>query len=53
MRRRKALAAVRWRTACPEGREVQINEIQLAAAALACLRGRKHERAVKRLLRLL
>jgi len=47
-------AAVRWLARLAlEGREVRLNELQLAAAALACLRGRKHERAVKTLLRLL
>ena len=47
-------AAVRWLTRFAlEGREVRLNEIQLAAAALACLRGPRHERAEKTLLRLL
>jgi hypothetical protein len=47
-------AAVRWLARLAlEGREVRINEIQLAAAALACLRGRRHDRAEKTLLRLL
>lgn len=47
-------AAVRWlgRFAL-EGRDVRLAEVQLAAAALGCLRGRKHERAAKTLLRLL
>ena len=44
-------AAVRWLARLAlEGREVRLNEIQLAAAALACLRGRRHERAEKTLL---
>jgi hypothetical protein len=30
-----------------------LNELQLAAGALECLRGRRHERAEKTLLRLL
>jgi len=47
-------AAVRWLARLAlEGREVRINEIQLAAAAFACLRGRRHDRAEKTLLRLL
>src|SRR6266508_1904802 len=47
-------AAVRWLARLAlEGREVRLNEVQLAAAALACLRGRKHDRAEKTLLRLL
>ena len=47
-------AAVRWLARLAmEGREVRINEIQLAATALACLRGRRHDRAEKTLLRLL
>jgi hypothetical protein len=47
-------AAVRWLARLAlEGREIRLNELQLAAAALACLRGRKHERAEKTLLRLL
>jgi hypothetical protein len=47
-------AAVRWLARLAlEGREMRLNEIQLAAAALACLRGRRHERAEKTLLRLL
>lgn len=47
-------AAVRWLARLAlEGREVRLNEIQLAAAALACLRGPRHERAQKTLLRLL
>jgi len=47
-------AAVRWLARLAlEGREVRLNELQLAAAALACLRGRRHERAEKTLLRLL
>ena len=47
-------AAVRWLARLAlEGREVRLNELQLAAAALACLCGRKHERAEKTLLRLL
>lgn len=46
--------AVRWLARLAlEGREVRLNELQLAAAALACLRGRKHERAEKTLRRLL
>jgi hypothetical protein len=47
-------AAVRWLARFAlEGREVRLNEIQLAAAALACLRGPRHQRAEKTLLRLL
>jgi hypothetical protein len=47
-------AAVRWLARLAlEGREVRLNELQLAAAALACLRGSRHERAEKTLLRLL
>jgi hypothetical protein len=47
-------AAVRWLARLAhEGREVRLNEIQLAAAALASLRGRRHEQAEKTLLRLL
>jgi hypothetical protein len=47
-------AAVRWLARFAlEGREVRLSEIHLAAAALACLRVRKHERAEKTLLRLL
>lgn len=47
-------AAVRWiaRLAL-EARDVRLAEVQLAAAALGCLRGPKHERAEKTLLRLL
>jgi len=45
---------VRWLARLAlEGREVRLDEIPLAAAALGCLRGRRHERAVKTLLRLL
>jgi hypothetical protein len=47
-------AAVRWLARLAlEGREVRLNDLQLAAAALACLRGRRHERAEKTLLRFL
>jgi hypothetical protein len=47
-------AAVRWLARLAlERREVRLNEIQLAASALACLRSRKHEQAEKTLLRLL
>ena len=47
-------AAVKWLARLAlEGREVRLDELQLAAAALACLRGRKHERAEKTLLRML
>jgi hypothetical protein len=47
-------AAVRWLARLAlEGREVRLSEIQLAAAALGCLRGRRHERAEKMLLLLL
>jgi hypothetical protein len=47
-------AAVRW-LAClgVEGRDVRIADLQLAAAALACLKGGRRERAEKTLLRLL
>jgi hypothetical protein len=45
-------AAVRWLARLAlEGREVRLNEVQLAAASLPCLRGRKHDRAEKTLLR--
>lgn len=47
-------AAVRWLSRLAlEGRDVGLADIQLAAAALGCLRGRRHERAEKTLLRLL
>ena len=47
-------AAVRWLARLAlEGRDVQLAETQLATAALACLRGRKHDRAERTLLRLL
>jgi hypothetical protein len=47
-------AAVRWLARLAlQGREVRLSELQLAAAALACLRGRRHEPAEKTLLRLL
>ena len=47
-------AALRWLARLAlEGREMRLNEIQLAAAALASLRGRRHEQAEKTLLRLL
>jgi len=36
-----------------QGREVRLNEMQLAATALARLRGSKHDRAKKTPLRLL
>ena len=36
-----------------EGRDVGLADVQLAAAALACLRTRRHEKAEKTLLRLL
>lgn len=47
-------AAVRWvaRLAL-EGTEMRLADLQLAAAALACLRGARSERAHKTLLRLL
>jgi hypothetical protein len=47
-------AAVRWvaRLAL-EGRDVGLNDVQLATAALACLRGLRREKAEKTLLRLL
>jgi hypothetical protein len=45
---------VRWLARLAvEGREVRLSDLQLAAAALACLRGRRHEQAEKTLLRLL
>ncbi len=47
-------AAVRWLARLAlEGRDMRLAEVQLAAAALACLRGRKHDRVEKTLLRLL
>jgi hypothetical protein len=46
--------SVRWLARLAvEGREVRLSDLQLAAAALACLRGRRHEQAEKTLLRLL
>jgi hypothetical protein len=45
---------VRWLARLAlERHEARLNEIQLAASALACLRSRKHEQAEKTLLRLL
>ena len=47
-------AAVRWLARLAlERAEVRLSELQLAAAALACLRSRRHEPAEKTLLRLL
>jgi hypothetical protein len=47
-------AAVRWLARLASERsEVRLNEVQLAASALACLRSRKHTHAEKTLLRLL
>jgi len=47
-------AAVRWLARFAlEGRDVRLADVQLAAAALGCLRGPKYERAEKTLLRLL
>jgi hypothetical protein len=47
-------AAVRWLARLAlEGRDVGLDEIQLAAAALASLRGPRHERAAKTLSSLL
>jgi hypothetical protein len=47
-------AAVRWLARLAlEGRDVGLEEIQLAASALACLRGARHERARKTLVSLL
>jgi hypothetical protein len=47
-------AAVRWLARLAlEGRDVGLDEIQLAAAALECLRGPRHERAAKTLSSLL
>lgn len=47
-------AAVRWLARLAlEGSDVGLADVQLAAAALACLRGRRHEKAEKTLLRLL
>lgn len=47
-------AAVRWLARLAlEGRDIRLSELQLAAAALACLRGARSERAEKTLLRLL
>src|SRR5437868_3937092 len=47
-------AAVRWLARLAlEGRDVGLDEIQLAAAALGCLRGPRHERAAKTLSSLL
>lgn len=47
-------AAVRWLARLAlEGREMRLGDLQLAAAALTCLRGARSERAEKTLLRLL
>ena len=47
-------AAVRWLARLAlEGQDVGLADVQLAAAALACLRTRRHEKAEKMLLRLL
>lgn len=47
-------AAVRWLARLAlEGREIMLADVQLAAAALACLRGTRREKAEKTLLRLL
>ena len=47
-------AAVRWLARLAlEGRELRLSDVQLAAAALACLRGARSGRAEKTLLRLL
>jgi hypothetical protein len=47
-------AAVRWLARFAlEGREVRLADVQLAAAAFASLRGMRHEKAEKTLLRLL
>jgi hypothetical protein len=46
-------AAVKWLVRlASEGREIRLADIQLAASALACLRGRRGERARETLLRL-
>jgi hypothetical protein len=47
-------AAIKWLTRLAlEGRDVRLDELQLAAAALGCLTGRRRESAEKTLLRLL
>lgn len=47
-------AAVRWLARfAAERRGVRLAELQLAASALACLPGQRHERAEEALLRLL
>jgi hypothetical protein len=47
-------AAVRWLARlASEGRDVRLDELQLAVAALVSLRGRKRDGAEKTLLRLL
>jgi hypothetical protein len=47
-------AAVRWLARLAlEGREMCLADVQLPAAALACLRGLRADRAEKTLLRLL
>jgi hypothetical protein len=47
-------AAVRWLARYAlEGRDVRLADVQLAAAAFASLRGLRHEKAEKTLLRLL
>jgi len=47
-------AAVRWLARFAlEGRDVGLADVQLAVAALGCLRSRRHERAEKTLLGLM
>ena len=47
-------AAVRWLARLAlEGRDISLADVQLASAALGCLRGLRRERAEKTLLRLL
>lgn len=47
-------AALRWLARLAlEGHDLQLADLQLAAAALACLRGLRREKAEKTLLRLL
>lgn len=46
-------AAVRWLARLAlEGKDMRLADVQLAAAVLACLRGLRHEKTEKTLLRL-
>jgi hypothetical protein len=47
-------AAIRWLARlAAEGRDVRLDELQMAVAAFGCLRGRRREQAEKTLLRFL